>query len=108
MAMPYPAAAPSMNASIPLPASLPRLVDTTSRPVAGALASPGMFTTEQRRRRLVRRHFLRSEERRVGKECRSRWSPYHFDKRNDHTPLPVQVVEFPNLPSQCSEDRDVS
>ena len=22
-------------------------------------------------------HPLRSEERRVGKECRSRWSPYH-------------------------------
>ena len=22
-------------------------------------------------------HFPRSEERRVGKECRSRWSPYH-------------------------------
>ena len=22
-------------------------------------------------------HFTRSEERRVGKECRSRWSPYH-------------------------------
>ena len=22
-------------------------------------------------------HFKRSEERRVGKECRSRWSPYH-------------------------------
>src|SRR3954462_13058313 len=22
-------------------------------------------------------HFRRSEERRVGKECRSRWSPYH-------------------------------
>ena len=22
-------------------------------------------------------HFWRSEERRVGKECRSRWSPYH-------------------------------
>nr|WP_143163442.1 hypothetical protein [Enterococcus faecium] len=22
-------------------------------------------------------HFDRSEERRVGKECRSRWSPYH-------------------------------
>ena len=22
-------------------------------------------------------HSLRSEERRVGKECRSRWSPYH-------------------------------
>src|SRR2546425_10401768 len=39
---------------------------------AGArLAEPGEFT---------RRAFLegkRSEERRVGKECRSRWSPYH-------------------------------
>ena len=23
------------------------------------------------------RYFCRSEERRVGKECRSRWSPYH-------------------------------
>ena len=22
-------------------------------------------------------NFMRSEERRVGKECRSRWSPYH-------------------------------
>ena len=22
-------------------------------------------------------HHIRSEERRVGKECRSRWSPYH-------------------------------
>src|SRR2546421_8402045 len=26
---------------------------------------------------LVDVHFRRSEERRVGKECRSRWSPYH-------------------------------
>src|SRR5258708_8318245 len=26
---------------------------------------------------VVRMHRLRSEERRVGKECRSRWSPYH-------------------------------
>ena len=32
-----------------------------------------------RRNRLKRRIgvFHRSEERRVGKECRSRWSPYH-------------------------------
>src|SRR2546427_3935394 len=28
-------------------------------------------------RRLVEQHAVRSEERRVGKECRSRWSPYH-------------------------------
>src|SRR5215475_13676047 len=27
--------------------------------------------------RAVVRAFVRSEERRVGKECRSRWSPYH-------------------------------
>src|SRR2546421_5619285 len=26
---------------------------------------------------LLRRRYERSEERRVGKECRSRWSPYH-------------------------------
>src|SRR5256885_16850480 len=30
--------------------------------------------------RAVRR---RSEERRVGKECRSRWSPYHYKKKDD-------------------------
>src|SRR3712207_7530631 len=29
------------------------------------------------RRRFLRRFPPRSEERRVGKECRSRWSPYH-------------------------------
>src|SRR4029434_11351987 len=27
----------------------------------------------------------RSEERRVGKECRSRWSPYHYKKKNRTT-----------------------
>src|SRR5687767_16019089 len=27
---------------------------------------------------------MRSEERRVGKECRSRWSPYHYKKKK-HT-----------------------
>ena len=26
---------------------------------------------------LVNQYLTRSEERRVGKECRSRWSPYH-------------------------------
>ena len=29
------------------------------------------------RKALVLKEYLRSEERRVGKECRSRWSPYH-------------------------------
>src|SRR5947208_16659508 len=27
---------------------------------------------------------VRSEERRVGKECRSRWSPYHYKKKKQH------------------------
>src|SRR5256885_9822278 len=26
----------------------------------------------------------RSEERRVGKECRSRWSPYHYKKNSEY------------------------
>src|SRR4051794_18328092 len=31
----------------------------------------------------------RSEERRVGKECRSRWSPYHYKKRAGHSRRPT-------------------
>src|SRR2546422_9884934 len=27
---------------------------------------------------------IRSEERRVGKECRSRWSPYHLKKKKEN------------------------
>src|SRR3712207_9154191 len=33
--------------------------------------------SEDRFKRLVEQAADRSEERRVGKECRSRWSPYH-------------------------------
>src|SRR3712207_9556740 len=32
----------------------------------------------------VHTHY-RSEERRVGKECRSRWSPYHYKKKSQIT-----------------------
>ena len=32
---------------------------------------------EQKEPKVIRRKEIRSEERRVGKECRSRWSPYH-------------------------------
>ena len=32
---------------------------------------------EEMRNRMVNAQWGRSEERRVGKECRSRWSPYH-------------------------------
>src|SRR5258707_10417255 len=50
----------------PLPAERERAVDP--------LAPPGGAVAHQRE---VRNHRQRSEERRVGKECRSRWSPYH-------------------------------
>src|SRR3712207_1219102 len=35
------------------------------------------FTAGSNASEAADRMFLRSEERRVGKECRSRWSPYH-------------------------------
>ena len=34
-------------------------------------------THERQRHSILGAEFIRSEERRVGKECRSRWSPYH-------------------------------
>src|SRR5688572_32442121 len=42
----------------------------------------------RRERALERDHQIRtvrSEERRVGKECRSRWSPYHYKKKKKGT-----------------------
>src|SRR5690348_18239165 len=47
-------------------------------------------TDEYGRDQLTR--FLRSEERRVGKECRSRWSPYHYKKK-----LRKKLCELGNL-----------
>src|SRR2546422_11492688 len=38
------------------------------------ILSPGSATWNEEQ---SRKNFERSEERRVGKECRSRWSPYH-------------------------------
>src|SRR2546430_14510215 len=34
----------------------------------------------------------RSEERRVGKECRSRWSPYHLKKKKEPKDLQLQLL----------------
>src|SRR6266487_4868538 len=36
---------------------------------------------------------LRSEERRVGNECRSRWSPYHSKNKKTAPPGPQHVEE---------------
>src|SRR6266403_2966819 len=38
-----------------------------------------------RHRRHEGDHVVRSEERRVGKECRSRWSPYHEREKEGDT-----------------------
>ena len=56
------------------------LADDLERSTGAALAQPRSeeHTSElQSHVNLVCRLLLRSEERRVGKECRSRWSPYH-------------------------------
>src|SRR3712207_6689565 len=51
--------------------------------VAGRLTDEDLPRIEERMREIVDRDLriereeIRSEERRVGKECRSRWSPYH-------------------------------
>src|SRR3712207_3861542 len=46
--------------------------------VVGALIALPIAATVRETVLYLRRHLvLRSEERRVGKECRSRWSPYH-------------------------------
>ena len=41
------------------------------------LAKARAMSEGQRRSAVQRKRAARSEERRVGKECRSRWSPYH-------------------------------
>src|SRR5258707_5033245 len=48
--------------------------------VAGALEARGIETVPHlttRDQNIIGLQAMRSEERRVGKECRSRWSPYH-------------------------------
>ena len=44
---------------------------------AAVLAQKKGFDTFVSDMSLIKDKYKRSEERRVGKECRSRWSPYH-------------------------------
>src|SRR5215813_15205196 len=53
--------------------ALPILADDVELGAAVLLGDAGRDVAE--------RHQLRSEERRVGKECRSRWSRYHSKKK---------------------------
>src|ERR1039457_7704527 len=58
-----------------------RLLSTGEKPTAVIVWGALMSESEALR-------FLRSEERRVGKECRSRWSPYHYKNQYaDHQRL---------------------
>src|SRR5256885_7555937 len=43
----------------------------------GAASHDALARFDEQMRAAVEPHVNRSEERRVGKECRSRWSPYH-------------------------------
>src|ERR1051326_1534611 len=49
----------------------------TNQILRGAPADIAILSIERDVQRLQKDGFVRSEERRVGKECRSRWSPYH-------------------------------
>src|SRR5258708_5286172 len=64
-----------------LPVGIKLFADKTGV-VGPFLGLEGLFEAEERARVAgialeVRAEDVRSEERRVGKECRSRWSPYH-------------------------------
>ena len=50
---------------------------TTNLRIGDILVEKGYVTPDQMNQALVWQKEHRSEERRVGKECRSRWSPYH-------------------------------
>src|SRR5260370_25314600 len=54
------------------PQNSPKVREAFERVHAGDLNMPGLA-----KRLELSLYGLRSEERRVGKECRSRWSPYH-------------------------------
>src|SRR5574339_693482 len=54
--------------------------------------------------RAARSRARRSEERRVGKECRSRWSPYHSKKKSTEVYPPNLARPTPFGPTRLSHD----
>src|SRR5947207_14456938 len=74
--------------------------DLAARRSCGA---PCARASSGRSRGTSRRSRIRSEERRVGKECRSRWAPHHEKKKNKkHMNTKGVVIE----PTHC-RDRKV-
>src|SRR5215203_7051221 len=79
-------------------------VQTCALPIltSGASAASAPRTTTER---YAAERASRSEERRVGKECRSRWSPYHYKKKTTRTRLhgPALRQQGVELPPQRSQ-----
>ena len=63
--------------SVPLPDDSWAVDERSLKAFADKLKEPPAERAWYELRREAERIALRSEERRVGKECRSRWSPYH-------------------------------
>ena len=53
------------------------ILDIGQADIHNTLSLGILFKSEERHSGFIMKELLRSEERRVGKECRSRWSPYH-------------------------------
>ena len=70
VAAPAPVLAPILT---PAPLTIPVALTGWSPSTIAELEAAGVTEVSADPRELV----YRSEERRVGKECRSRWSPYH-------------------------------
>src|SRR5215471_8506319 len=62
-------------------------VQTCALPICAAsrTSSDSSGSGRKRPRKSGRSRWSRSEERRVGKECRCRWSPYHQKKKRKNT-----------------------
>ena len=72
--------AEALKVILTLPVSRPReraLVLSTKREMLAALERKRGRYSDEPPRKYISIEECRSEERRVGKECRSRWSPYH-------------------------------
>src|SRR3712207_9174367 len=49
-----------------------------NKQVSGSISAGGQLVIDQMAYDITAVGAVRSEERRVGNECRSRWSPYHY------------------------------
>ena len=71
------------DASVKVPFIIPEITKNDKSVISNALNSrlltdgPKLHKFESVFAKFTGAKFARSEERRVGKECRSRWSPYH-------------------------------